>query len=337
MSVVVPDIVMDDSSESTPSYHENEAFDLSPSQRLSLSLARSRGMDDELSEVRRDREKEGRCGECGIHTHQWAWNPLNQAPLKVPLTIPHEVHRGRCLLCYPLPEEISQGLQNGETETSTPPRAATSKPFKAKRRISDFGRMALAEHVLDAKELDDPSVRIAMKAMEEADICDVLHVMKCVPHIGSLQALACEKLWVLTWDDDNATSIGRVGGVALIVQAMERFPHNARLQQCACEALQNLAAHEGNRCEIVESGGVALIVRAMMCHSKSAEIQKCACSALANLACEYPHDVSRVGGLHAVVHAARRFNQETRVVRAAYDAVQCMGVDPRGQLPVLAD
>jgi hypothetical protein len=336
MSVVVPDLIMDDSSESTPSYLDDEAFDLSPNRQLSLSLARSRVMDDELYAVRRDREKEGRCGECGMHTHQWAWNPLNQAPLKVPLTIPHEVHRGRCLLCYPLPEVISQGLQLGETSTpSGGPEA--SKSFKAKRRISDFGFKAMAEQVLDAKELDDPSVRIAMKAMEEADICDVLHVMKCVPHIGSLQALACEKLWVLTWDDDNATSIGRVGGVALIAQAMERFPHNARLQQCACEALQNLAAHEGNRCDIIESGGIALIVRAMVCHHKSAEIQKCACSALANLACEYPQDVCRVGGLHAVVHAARRFNQETGVVRAAYDAVLCMGVDPRGHLPVLAD
>jgi hypothetical protein len=335
MSVVLPDVVLDDSSEATPPYPDDDTFDLSPRQQPSLNSSQHSGMELGRLLIRRDREREGRCGNCGIQTFEWFWNPLHQvAPIKIPLTIPSEVHRGRCLLCHPIPENRTQGNQEEFLDLS--PLSPPSARPKAQRRISDYGRRGLTDDLVDGSdEGHDPRVRIAIRALERADICDILHVMKRLPHIGALQTLGCEKLWILSWDDENATSIGSVGGISLIVQAMVRFPHNDRLQQCACEALQNLAAHEANRCKIAESGGIFMIVQAMVRHSRSAQIQQCACTALASLAHNYPHEICRVGGLHAVVVAARHFNQTSGVVRAAYEAVQSMGISPRGRLPSL--
>lgn len=51
--------------------------------------------------VKTRREKEGRCGECGIKTHE-VKKALFRVISKTPITIPNEVHRGRCLLCKPL-------------------------------------------------------------------------------------------------------------------------------------------------------------------------------------------------------------------------------------------
>jgi hypothetical protein len=332
MSVVVPDVVLDDSSESTPSHLDGDAFDLSPRQQVSFNLSQYSEMEDGQLLIQRDREREGRCGNCGIQTYEWVWNPFSEAaPVKIPLTIPYEVHRGRCLLCHPIQRECIQRSQKELLDLSPLP-PARARP-KAQRRISDYGRRGSTDDLGG----DDPRVQIAIKALERADVCEVLHVMKCLPHIGALQALGCEKLWILSWDDENATAIGSIGGISLIVQAMVRFPLNDRLQQCACEALQNLAAHEANRSKIAESGGIFMIVQAMVRHSRSAEIQQCACTALASLAHNYPHEICHVGGLHAVVVAARHFNQKPGVVRAAYEAVQSMGISPRGRLPSLSN
>jgi hypothetical protein len=74
-----------------------------------------------------------------------------------------------------------------------------------------------------------------------------------------------------------------------------------------------------------------------MRHSNSVEIQQSACTALASLAHAYTYDIYRVGGLHAVIAAARHFSQAFGVVRAAYEAVQSMGFNPRGHLPSLSN
>ena len=47
--------------------------------------------------VRLKREKEGRCPVCGAKTHEV--KKVGFKKVKEPLTIPYEVHRGRCLRC----------------------------------------------------------------------------------------------------------------------------------------------------------------------------------------------------------------------------------------------
>jgi hypothetical protein len=167
------------------------------------------------------------------------------------------------------------------------------------------------------------------------DICDILAAMKRVPHDMVVQERGCERLWILSWEEENSAAVGRVGGIPIVLDAMARFPMNAHLQQCSCESLQNLAVNDYNRREICNLGGVVLIVQAMMRHEQVAGIQQCGCTALASIAMNKDHhkDITRVGGFHCIVIAARNFADEESVLRAAYDAVYALGFDPAGRLP----
>lgn len=53
-------------------------------------------------QVRVDRERSGQCADCGAQTHEVQLDASGQV-VKVPLSVPGEVHRGRCLFCHPLP------------------------------------------------------------------------------------------------------------------------------------------------------------------------------------------------------------------------------------------
>ncbi|EED95727.1 predicted protein [Thalassiosira pseudonana CCMP1335] len=61
---------------------------------------------DDSSSLRRDREREGRCADCGAQTHDLVYNPETGSMRKEPLNVENEVHRGRCLLCHPLPMRL---------------------------------------------------------------------------------------------------------------------------------------------------------------------------------------------------------------------------------------
>jgi len=55
-------------------------------------------------QIRLDRERDGRCADCGAQTHEVQFDPSGSGrSIKVPLSVPEEVHRGRCLFCHPLP------------------------------------------------------------------------------------------------------------------------------------------------------------------------------------------------------------------------------------------
>jgi hypothetical protein len=168
------------------------------------------------------------------------------------------------------------------------------------------------------------------------DIVDIISAMKRASYDRVVQEKGCERLWVLSWEDENSAAIGRVGGIPVILDAMTRFPMNAHLQQCACESLQNLAhVNRYNRQEIVDCQGVSMIVQAMVRHMDCAGIQQCGCTAIASISAtrELVRDVMAAGGFHAVLIAAQRFSNDPSVLRSAYDSLQLMGYDPVGRLP----
>jgi hypothetical protein len=188
----------------------------------------------------------------------------------------------------------------------------------------------------------DPTVQSALTLLQghTFDIVDIISAMKQVSHDRVVQERGCERLWVLSWEDENSAAIGRVGGIPVILDAMARFPMNAHLQQCACECLQNLAhVNDYNRREICDWKGVQLIVQAMMRHMDCAGIQQCGCTALASIAASGSNDLIReimgAGGFHAILIAAQHFADEESVLRAAYDGLTAMGYDPAGRLPPL--
>jgi hypothetical protein len=278
--------------------------------------------------IKRDREREGRCADCGMQTHEFQADPLSPgSQVKVPLTIAREVHRGRCLLCFPVfPQDSLNREQQAAKPMCTQNDSLSYSFYDVPTASSPY-----------SSRLSDPNVQhsLAVLACQTADIVDILSAMKRVPHDMVVQEKGCQRLWILSWEEENAFAIGRVGGITLVLDAMARFPTNAHLQQCGCESLQNLALNNYNRREICDLGGVVLIVQAMMRHVDVAGIQQCGCTALASIAtCKDHHkDITRVGGFHAIVLAARNFADEESVLRAAYDAVYALGFDPSGRLP----
>lgn len=350
-AAIIPDIC-DDDVESSQSLSYD--MDMDPQQGTDY-VGRSMY---ERESVRRDREREGRCADCGVQTHEFKHDPLTGSQVKVPLSVEREVHRGRCLLCYPIfpPEFLSKVNQNQTLPSSsfssqnpcntTPidmlsatkalftPSFPTAPPVKASRRVSQA-------NLLGFHNPSDPAVKEALSLLQGMtfDIVDIIAAMKRASHDRVVQERGCERLWVLSWEDENSAAIGRVGGIPVILDAMGRFPMNAHLQQCACECLQNLAhVNDYNRREIADYQGINMIVQAMIRHMDCAGIQQCGCTALASIS--FTRELVRVilasGGFHAVLIAARRFSSDQSVLRAAYDCLQAMNYDPVGRLPPLA-
>lgn len=67
------------------------------------------------NDLMKEREREGRCGICGIQTHKLRFFGYH----KESLTITNVVCHGRCLLCHPIEENASFSfVENHNTETS---------------------------------------------------------------------------------------------------------------------------------------------------------------------------------------------------------------------------
>lgn len=304
---MIPDVVpMEGDDDHESSLAGNSSDLVVPPQQTQLNAS------EELL-IRQQREREGRCAECGIQTHEV------RADVKIPLSIEHEVYRGRCLFCYPL-----MTMRYTSSSSAAACYSATAQRDSSSRR----GRATTA---------DSPSSS-ALRLLLSDDILEVLTVMKCFLFDTLVQERGCERLWILSWDDENALAIGRVGGIRVLLNALQVFASNGHLQQCGCETLQNLAAvSDWNRREIADMGGIALVVQAMVRHSHHAGIQQSACSALSNLAAakDLQGDIVRVG-LSAILLAARNFAEHASVVAAATEAVTALGFLVKGsRLPCL--
>ena len=110
---------------------------------------------------------------------------------------------------------------------------------------------------------------------DDTDLCDILAAMRRFPRSVRVQELGCEKLWTQSWDGDNSSAIGRVGGIPTIIDSMRHHAGSAHLQQCGCEALQNLAMNDYNREVIAEAGGILAVIDAMGRHWDVAGVQQC--------------------------------------------------------------
>lgn len=287
--------------------------------------------------IRQQREQEGRCGECGMQTHEFKQLHANAEPTKTPLTIEHEVHRGRCLLCYPIATENAAPHNEAVSANSpvskvrnAPSSPVRQRPAAKRRRISPASSASTDQN-------SGPFMR-ALSAVEGScfDIVDILSAMRQFPTHRRIQELGCERLWILSWEDDNAMAIGHVGGVSTLTVAMRAFPESANLQQCACECLQNLALQEANCREICEfSDAVLLIVEAMLQHPKVASLQHCGANALCSLAHvfdgAYRTVLEESGAVHALLMATQNIH-DPNLVHAVTDSLQALGYDETGRV-----
>lgn len=388
---------------------------------------------DNLS-LRRDREREGRCSECGAQTHEMRFNPDTGSVVKEPLSVEREVHRGRCLLCHPLPhthstgyaqqpqqemndgrmshrgqkqqirrgsagrrgyggagrggdggnnmggsqslcDEGAESVQSNASPQSAPlvfhasvasrhataqaaaahshfnHRSHTFESFHSQSRDRDLTppievRAVRMHHSTESTNSAPTGSRSSITAgtstetpppisqsaaNQETDMCEIISNMRRYPTHVPTQESGCQSLWVLSWDDENAAAIGRVGGVQTILDAMRLHPNVHPIQVSGCAAVQNLALDEYNRDSIAESGGIAVIVDTMRLHVDDAPIQTTGCTALANLAngcVDHKITVAECGGILAVMKAVEHHPEEESVLRAAYQALRMLGYNP---------
>lgn len=106
--------------------------------------------------LKRIRERNGLCSECGNRTHTFVRDEMG-VQTKQPCTTEGLVHRGRCLRCYPLPQPPPNPIPAASTEPEnvasnpSPPKARTEpmkspapsvpteKPKSILRRSSSYG------------------------------------------------------------------------------------------------------------------------------------------------------------------------------------------------------
>uniref|UniRef100_A0A7S4WE76 Uncharacterized protein n=1 Tax=Ditylum brightwellii TaxID=49249 RepID=A0A7S4WE76_9STRA len=324
--------------------------------------ATSSQSDDNVS-LKREREKDGRCADCGIQTHKVVFHGVESSSevrtTKEPLTIEKEVHRGRCLLCHPIPTTTSLhqsttpcasvGTTANDGDSSVQSRSMPNTIFPDK--VESFHRdqtheipIAFSSPLSITQRRPHPDGEKSNVTAKEAldrtnfdriDICDIISIMRSSPSNPTIQERGCKQLWIQSWDDETSCAIGRVGGISSVVDAMLCHMENTQLQQYACEALQNLAAcNNYNRDVIVDQGGITAITDAMHVHQYAIGVQISGCAALANIAMgstDNKIDVAECGGIYAVVKAFESFPEEAKIILAARQVLTVLGYNPTSQ------
>lgn len=224
--------------------------------------------------------------------------------------------------------------ESDSTSTSSSPPAPASAMGEAQcDQYNSYNNMLAAGLAPRLAIIHQEALHILLSPSAEID--DIMAAMKALPNNAEIQALACEKLWVQSWDEENAEELGRTDGIPLVLQAMMRFPSHARLQAGACETLQNVAAaNEWNCRAIWQNGGVHLLVHAMMHFPHSAKLQFSGCTTLTSLVTASQDTTSRdfilhAGALTAIMQALQRYRDTESVATAAYEALEALGYDYR--------
>lgn len=292
--------------------------------------------------IKREREREGRCRDCGVQTHEFRFNPQTQQQTKVPLTVVDEVHSGRCLLCHPFRRphgryggslrdgggtSIRSSMRSMYTMSSYGGSVQSGGPSLSSIRDDTDESVSILTQSMASVDVAAIQEALATFDSETADICDIIDAMRRYPNEPRIQEKGCEKLWIQSWEDENSVAIGRVGGITTILDAM-RGSRSQHLHQCGCEALQNLSQKEYNRKVIAKNGGISVIIRAMNKHWTVGGVQQCGCNTLSNLAAN--SDVNKAtiresGGLQAIANTAKNFKHEETVLKAANQALSVMG------------
>jgi len=193
------------------------------------------------------------------------------------------------------------------------------------------------------------------KVHEDPDICTILSAMRLHPHSHTLQISSLHMLYILSYESENASAIGRVGGIPTILDVLRstntnvvldtneegmmttttRNSHNntndyLNVAIYGIGTLQNLAAvTEYNRDAIVEHGGLPLIIATMSTFLSNSEIQRSSCTALANISktsLEYKIAIRELGGMNSIMKAVEVHSECEFVLRAAYRGLRKLGM-----------
>jgi len=302
--------------------------------------------------LRLEREREGRCLNCGAETHKLIYKTAEMLTLvyKEPLTVDKEVYQGQCLLCYPVMGD------NGSVVFQT--YQASDIPQQHRQQIHFISNEEEGAVQLDGSDIEDEEVE-----NNDEEILEILCRMRSHPHDLPIHISSFHALWVLSWETENAIAIGRLGGIPIILESLHyhlvshlninnrynRDHHTnspsvvrqMQLQSNVLATIQNLSSVNGYNKELLvgssseqHGGGISLLLLSMSTFLQNAEIQRSGCFALANILSSdsegncYKFNILNSGGLDVIANSIKMHKDHEGVARAVYKCLCLLGQNP---------
>lgn len=295
-----------------------------------------------------DRESEGRCGLCGVQTHRMCYRDtvMGNMLCKEPLDVEGEVHRGRCLLCHPLPASVvaqmpdmdcmtanssvsaaSSGLCYMSPQrilgTNTSPNEIYDFPYRMGPQqqymlpplplptVSPSRHAAAMPQMVQQQVVQEPSMA-TIQSIPNADITTILSLMRNYSHNSALVTTALQTLQSLSEEQPDALALGRVGGIPTIVNSMTPYQGNIAINELGTTTLYNISKCPHNHSILASANTVPLLVRTMNTYPTHASIQRHSTLTLGNIAkynIDYKILICEEGGMMAIMKAVEAFGQ----------------------------
>lgn len=270
---------------------------------------------------KRDREREGLCGECGIRTHEFRLLDQPKTTVKVPLTVANEVYRGRCLICHPRP-----------------------RPRRKRRRR----QLGTAEECSSKDVGSHNTSRGTSVHFDVDDLCgggDGSSVGTfSIHHFGTIDSRGGGGTTSVRFDDDPSCGGGKGGGGSVgtfsihlgtenessvrqpsadvqeaalrsldadttdlidIISCMRQYQNDLQVQERGCFRLWIQSWDDDDSGAIGRAGGITTILAAMRRWEGHRDLQHYGCEALQNMSLNrYNRDVVvRNGGIGIIINA----------------------------------
>eukprot|EP00550_Attheya_septentrionalis_P009925 CAMPEP_0198297294 /NCGR_PEP_ID=MMETSP1449-20131203/36364_1 /TAXON_ID=420275 /ORGANISM="Attheya septentrionalis, Strain CCMP2084" /LENGTH=522 /DNA_ID=CAMNT_0043998183 /DNA_START=294 /DNA_END=1862 /DNA_ORIENTATION=- len=253
--------------------------------------------------VKRDREWEGRCANCGVQTHQVVWaSPPNltnhcssslTAPSmlqKIPLTIENEVHRGRCLFCFPVRQSVEwnhshsnnmqaqQQAPYSQRRNSLPhmmrrpshvSTSSSTSPFQTSATsLSSFGEYSVdGDYMLGDMEthpMNHNNTNVNSSQLYATASDSFTSGMSDVSVARSGDNWHRPIMNESTYLEETLASLkDESADLCHVISTMRRFPTEARIQEMGCEKLWIQSWDDDNSMAIGRMGGIPTILDAM--------------------------------------------------------------------------
>lgn len=303
-------------------------------------------VNDQLISLKRDREREGRCSECGAQTHEFRTDPISGQRVKEPLSVEGEVHRGRCLLCHPLPHAVpgsdswppsnsTNNSPHSNTGIATPP--TSTSPFSSLHHgpVTSVGALGGRFSLMQTTRQWNSCRSVNTSSSAGANSSGANSVRSEPASFARHHPDNVESSSVVTAATDSVTSRTATAAASVstsaaesaqdvenalaaldsetydlcdIISTMRGFPNHVAVQELGCERLWIQSWDDETSSAIGRVGGIPTILDAMRGHIHSPHLQQCGCEALRNLALnEFNREViSEQGGIVVIVDAMRR-------------------------------
>lgn len=244
--------------------------------------------------VRTRREKEGRCADCGMHTHRIEKKILPRRNEKIPLTIEGQVLRGRCLLCNPLPSPSRQVNPHSTSEGQSHNNQHIPSVVSFENSHTTFSDRAIIGDRPDSPSTITLSLATSKKSTSK-------FMTEPPSKRSTYSSLPSSEL--ISYSSSSCSS-------STIESDIEILSYTSDTQEAfqVCDRLNRSCMNPYNYdMKIIMAGGIPVIIAAMNHFKNSSSVQNRGIQALGQLSHHGSHSLMKHGGVHAVIRGMQLF------------------------------